>query len=319
MIQRLSHFSIISSILLAVFLLFSQSACDSIATSNPPLESTREECLNIPNCTSVVANQLTAIEGDGVHSLSLGCPDEAPNIHNMDVDQDRNVDVVVIDWQVDSVHALFRKRDPDQLGRYQVFLGCSPDPYEIGERFGGQYFGPLNVPDDPSDPPEDAPPDACDSSIPDCFNVLGARHKAGHLKTHKDDLVCPPSHPWYALAWVHAKQSIWISIHEDPVAKIRFEGRGDAFLVTNWSPTHDHHWQIAIACSGACDYAPGGCPNPHCKSGCRNDPGCRTIIPRKTECAGHTGNCWTTWEEQCPDGEQWTCDTVQFWTCCESC
>lgn len=303
-----------------VLLLMSPLGCNSVATDNPPLESDREECLNVSNCTSVAATQLTAIDGDGVHSLSLGCPDAAPNIHNIGIEQDRNVDITVVDWLTDSVHVLLRKQDPDQLGRYQIFLGCSPDPFVSGERFGGQYFGPLDLPaDDGSEPPESDPPNACNDNIPDCFNMVGARHKAGHLKTHKDDVVCPDHHPWYALAWVHAHQSAWISIHEDPVAKIRFTDRGDAFLVTNWSPTHDHHWQIAIACSAACDYAPGGCPDNHCKNGCHNDPGCKTIVPRKTECAGHSGSCWTTWEEQCSNGEQWFCDTVQFWTCCESC
>lgn len=318
MMKRLSPASGLLAALILFLILLGQSACDSLITFGPELESTRDECLEVPNCQSVKATELTPIDGDGVHSLSLACPEATPHLHNIGLDQDRNVAMVVIDWLEDNVHVLLRKQDPEKLGRYQVYLGCSTTPYTTGDRLGAQYYGPEGN-DDGTEPPESAPPDACRPDIPDCFNMVGARHKAGHLKTHKDDVVCPDSHPWYALAWVHAHQSDWITITEDPAAKIRFRGRGDAFLVTNWSPTHDHHWQIAIACSGACDYAPGGCPDSHCKNGCRNDPGCKTIVPRKTECAGHSGNCWTTWEEQCANGEMWFCDTVQFWTCCESC
>ncbi len=308
-------------VLLIILCLSVLGACSKSSSQEDPIVSSRDECVDVPQCTSVTATNLTPIDKNGVHSLHLVCPDEAPYIHNLDVDQDRNVIVEVFGLADDAVSVFFRKHDPDQPGRYQAFLGCSSIPFTKGERFNGRSFAPVNIADEASPAPDASytPPNACDNSIPACLNVTSALHKIGHLKTHKSDVICPNSHPWYALAWVSFRSSKAISITEDPFAITRFRGDGDAFLVTNWSAFHDHHWQIAIACSSDCAFSDKGCPNLPCKTGCRNDPGCKTIVPRKTECAGHTGNCWSTWEELCPDNEKWFCDTAQFWTCCETC
>ena len=161
-------------------------------------------------------------------------------------------------------------------------------------------------------------PDACDSNIPDCLNVLSKPHKIGHLKTHKEILKCPSSHPWYAV-WTSSTTSALVTVTEDPFAKIRFTGRGDAFLVTNLSPIHDHHWQISIACSTGCQFAPGGCPCGKGEFGCRSDPGCKTTISRTTRCTPDDASCWTTWTETCKDGKVWECNTTLFWTCCNTC
>ena len=311
-------------ITLVFTLLFFGDACSSLnqAQEDDIIFSSREECLDVANCTSITASDLMAIEGNGLHSLSFGCPDETPNLHNMDVDQDRNVSVMVLGYFDDAVHVLFRNVDPEKSGRYQVFLGCSTEIFTQGEQFSGRQLGPPNdLPDVASATPlpGDPPPDACDSDIPDCVNVTSRRHKIGHLRHEDSRLTCPDTHPWYALAWVHSHISGWVWIVENPFSATRFKGDGDDFIVFNASPTHDHHWQVAIACSSNCNFAPGGCPDPHCKTGCRNDPGCRTIVPRTTHCAGRSGNCWSTWEESCPNGETWFCDTASFWTCCESC
>jgi len=295
------------------------AGCDRVS-SNDSITTSREECLGVPDCTSVTASELSTIEGEGVHALHLVCPDEVPNIHNMDVDQNDNVIVEVFEWSENTVSIYFRNQDQGRMGRYQVFLGCSTEPYTSGERFTGRTSVPEGFSDVPSDAPTDAnfkTPDACNSDIPDCVNVLSQLHKIGHLKTHKSDLECPDTHPWYAV-WTRTVSSIAVSVTEDPLSKLRLKGRGDAFLVTNWSPFHDHHWQISIGCSAGCTYAPGGCPCGKGKFGCRNDPGCRTTMSRTTECAGN-GDCWTVWEETCEDGDVWTCNTTLGWTCCESC
>ena len=44
--------------------------CDS-ASSDNSITISREECLGVPDCTSVTASELETIEGDGVHTLHL--------------------------------------------------------------------------------------------------------------------------------------------------------------------------------------------------------------------------------------------------------
>lgn len=291
--------------------------CDNVS-SDDSITSTREECDGVPDCTSVVASELTSIEDEGQHVLHFLCPQEAPNIHSMDVDQNDNIIVEVMSYSENAVTVLFRKQVPEISGLYQAFLGCSTEPFAGGERFRGRGSIPDGLPDDPSEPPGRAirTPDACSNEIPDCVNVLSAVHKIGHLKTHKDDLECPDSHPWYA-AYTYSVTSGWVTIFENPASKLRFDGRGDSFIINNLSPFHDHHWQISIACTAGCTYAPGGCPCEGGKFGCRNDPGCRTTVKRETRCV--RGSCWTVWTETCPDGEMWTCNTTLGWVCCESC
>ena len=229
--------------------------CDS-ASSDNSITISREECLGVPDCTSVTASELETIEGDGVHTLQLVCPDEAPNIHNMDVDQNDNIIVQVFNWSENGVSVYFKNQVPEQVGIYQASLGCSTEPFSNGERFNGRVSVPDDIPDVPSDPPSGVnttnakfeTPNACDSNIPDCLNVLSVVHKIGHLKTHKDDLRCPDSHPGYA-AWNSSTTSRWVSVTEIPLDPLRFDGKGNGFLVTNWSAFHDHHWQISIACS----------------------------------------------------------------------
>jgi len=295
------------------------AGCDNVS-SNDSITTSREECDGVPECTSVEASELTAIDGDGRHVLHFSCPDEAPFIHNMDVDQNDNIIVEVLDWSENAVTVSFRKQVSEMSGIYQAYLGCSTEEYDGGERFRGRASIPDGLPDDPSEEPTEAnftTPVACDDEIPDCVDVTSVRHKIGHLKTHKDDLECTDSHPWYA-AYNYTVSSVIVSVTENPASKLRFDGRGDSFLITNFSPIHDHHWQIAIACSAGCTYAPGGCPCADNKSfGCRNDPGCRTTVSRTTRCA--RGSCWTVWEETCKDGTQWTCNTTLAWVCCQSC
>ena len=294
------------------------SGCDSVS-SDDSITSTRTECENVPDCVSYKASEITSIEGDGQHVLHFLCPDKAPNIHNMDVDQNDNIIVEVMSYSENAVTVLFRKQVPDLSGRYQVFLGCSTEPFVGGEQFAGRGSIPGGLPDDPSEVPTDEnfkTPDACSDEIPDCMGVLSKRHRIGHFKTHKDNIVCPDSHPWYA-AYTYTVSSILVTVTEDPFSKLRFDGRGDSFVITNLSPIHDHHWQISVACSAGCTYAPGGCPCEGGKIGCRNDPGCRTTVKRETRCV--RGSCWTVWSETCPDGETWTCNTTLGWVCCESC
>ena len=296
------------------------TGCDNVS-SNDSITTSREECDGVPDCTSVEASELTSINGDGEHVLHFVCPGEAPNIHNMDVDQNDNIIVEATQWSENAVTISFRKQVQEKAGLYQVFLGCSTETFMGGERFRGRTSVPDGLPDDPSEAPTEAnfkTPVACNSEIPDCVDVLSKRHKIGHLKTHKDDLECPDTHPWYA-AYNDTTSSIVVTVTENPASKLRFDGRGDSFLITNWSLIHDHHWQISIACSAGCTYAPGGCPCEGGKFGCRNDPGCRTTVPRMTECTSNHTNCWSVWEETCPDEAVWTCNTTLGWTCCESC
>ncbi len=301
------------------------AGCDS-ASSGDSITTSREECLGVPNCTSVAATEIESIENLGVHTLHMVCPDEVPNIHNIDVDQNDNIITQVFKWSENGVSVYFKNQDPERTGIYQAFLGCSTEPYTNGERFNGRSSIPDDLPDEPSDPPPGADitnarfvtPNACDSDIPDCLNVLSAVHRIGHLKTHKSDLRCPDSHPGYA-AWNSSVTSGWVSVTEIPFDPLRLDGKGNGFLVTNWSPTHDHHWQIGIACSTSCQYAAGGCPCGGGKFGCRNDPGCKTTMSRKTECTPDDSSCWSVWTETCMDGEVWECNTTLGWTCCESC
>ncbi|GJM15395.1 MAG: hypothetical protein DHS20C13_07220 [Thermodesulfobacteriota bacterium] len=303
-----------------LFTLIFISACDNVS-SNDSITTSREECDGVPDCTSVEASELTSIDGDGHHVLHFICPDQAPNIHNMDVDQNDNIIVEVLDWSENAVTVSFRKQVAEMSALYQPFLGCSTETFVGGERFRGRTSIPDGLPDDPSEVPTEAnfrTPVACSSEIPNCMDVLSKLHKIGHLKTHKDDLECPNTHPWYA-AYNDTTSSVLVSVTENPASKLRFDGRGDSFLITNWSPIHDHHWQISIACSAGCTYAPGGCPCGDKKLGCRNDPGCRTTMPRTSQCSPDHEECWTVWEETCPDGEVWTCNTTLGWVCCDSC
>ncbi len=314
--------------LLGAFFLFVISAltigCDS-ASSDNSITISREECLGVPDCTSVTASELETIEGDGVHTLHLVCPDEAPNIHNMDVDQNDNIIVQVFNWSENSVSVYFKNQVPDQVGIYQAFLGCSTEPFSNGERFNGRASVPDDIPDVPSDPPPGVnttnakfeTPNACDSNIPDCLNVLSVVHKIGHLKLHKDDLRCPDSHPGYA-DWNSSTTSFWVGVNEIPADPLRLDGKGNGFIIYNASAIHDHHWQISIACSTGCQYAKGGCPCGKGKFGCRNDPGCKTTMSQ-TECTPDDSSCWSVWSETCMDGDVWECNTTLGWTCCESC
>jgi hypothetical protein len=300
--------------------------CDSASSDNSIITS-REECLGVPDCTSVAASELETIKGEGIHSLHFVCPDEAPNIHNIDVDRNDNITFQVFNWSENGVSVFFKNQDPERVGIYQPFLGCSSEPFTSGERFDGSVSLPNIIPDVPSDPPPGAnntnarfeTPDACDSSIPECLNVLSGVHRIGHLKTHIKHYKCPDSHPWYA-AWNSSVTSGAVIIIEDSIfSKLRFEGRGNLFSITNLSLIHDHHWEIAIACSKGCDFAPGGCPCGKGKFGCRNDPGCKTTMSRRTECTPDESSCWSVWEETCMDGDVWECNTTLIWTCCETC
>ena len=309
----------LSAVLLLIGVLFAAGCSDS--SSNDSILSSREECDGVPECVSVTASELNSIAGDGIHVLHFACPDEAPNIHNIDVDQNDNVNFVVTAWSENAVTVKFFKQTPEMDAFYQAFLGCSPEPYTDEERFAGRSSVPDSLPDEASEPP--APenfrtPDACDAQIPDCVNKLTRRHRIGHLKTHKVDVVCPDTHPWYAV-YTDTVSSFSVTVIENPFNKLRIDGRGDSFFVTNLSAIHDHHWQISIACSGGCEYAPGGCPCGDKKFGCHNDPGCRTTVSRTTRCTPDESTCWTVWEEECPDGEQWECNTTLGWVCCQSC
>ena len=305
---------LILPILLALALI---SACNN-SSSNDSILSSREECDGVENCVSVETESMV-IAGDGIHVLHFNCPDEVPNIHNIDVDQNDNVNVVVINWNDDAVTVKFSNQDPDREGYYQAFLGCSDVSFEESdgvERFTGRTTIPDGIPDVASDVPHSVP-QACNESIPDCVNVVTKRHGIGHLKTHKVDVNCPDGH--FFARYTDHRSSGWVSITEDPFNKLFFDRKGMSFLVTNWSAFHDHHWQIAIACSSACQYADGGCPCGKGHFGCHNDPGCKTTMSM-TECdPNDPGNCWQVWSETCTNGDTWECNTTLGWVCCESC
>jgi hypothetical protein len=300
--------------LLLAFVLI--SACNN-SSSSDSLLSSREECGGVPACVSV-ETEFMEILGDGVHVLHFDCPEEAPNIHNIDVDQNDNVNVVVINWTEIGVTVKFFTQDPERNGFYQTFLGCSAVSFEDSdgiERFTGRTTRPDALVEAESEVPHEIP-QACDNSIPDCINVATQRHAIGHSKTHKIDVNCPKD--YFFVRYKDHRSSHWVSIVEDPFSSRFFDHKGMSFLVTNWSAIHNHHWQIAIACSSACQYADGGCPCGKGHFGCHNDPGCKTTEPRKTECAS-PGDCWSVWGETCSDGSQWECNTTLGRVCCESC
>ena len=187
--------------------------------------------------------------------LHFICPDEAPNIHNMDVDQNDNIIVSVIEWSENAVTVSFRKQVPEMAGLYQPFLGCSTELFNGGERFRGRGSIPDGLPDDPSEVPTEAnfkTPTACHKQLSvDCINVLSKRHRIGHLKTHHEEMRCPDTHPWYA-AYESSTSSPVVVVIEVVGNQLRFQDKGDSFYITNLSLIHDHHWQIAIACSAGC-------------------------------------------------------------------
>ena len=148
-------------ILLAVAFIIS---CNN-TSSNDSLLSSREECDDVPNCVSV-ETEFMELPGDNIQVLQFNCPDEAPNIHNIDVDQNDNVNVVVINWTEDAVTVKFFNQDPERDGFYQTFLGCSDISFEESngiERFTGRTTLPEGMPDIASDIPQSVP-QACNSS-----------------------------------------------------------------------------------------------------------------------------------------------------------
>ena len=126
--------------------------CNSVS-SNDSITTSREECGGVPDCTSVVASELTNIVEDGLHVFHFNCPDEAPNIHNLDVDQNDNIIVEIFEWSENAVTVYFRKQVQERSGFYQAFLGCSTEPYNGGERFAGRTSQLDDLPDDPSEVP----------------------------------------------------------------------------------------------------------------------------------------------------------------------
>ncbi|MEM7009768.1 MAG: hypothetical protein AAF462_11605 [Thermodesulfobacteriota bacterium] len=295
------------------------SSCSN-STSNDSILSSREECDGVPNCVSV-ETEFMELSADAIHVLHFNCPDEAPNIHNIDVDQNDNVNVVVINWNEDAVTVKFSNQDPDLDGFYQTFLGCSDISFEDSdgiERFAGR----TTLPDGRADVPSDIPhtiPQACNESIPDCVNVVTKRHAVGHARADKVDVHCPNHH--YFVRYSDHRSSHSVTITEDPFGKLYLDNKGMTFFVTNWS-FHDHHYQIAIACSSACKYVPGGCAcdgDDGAHFGCHNDPGCKTTMSM-TECdPTNPGNCWQVWSEKCIDGVTWECNTTLGWPCCDRC
>ena len=317
MILKRSVFLILPILLLLVFTV----SCDE-TSSNNSLESAREECDGVPECVSF-ETEFMDIPGDGLHVFNYTCPEENPYIHNIDVARNDNVNFVVMDWSETSVTVKYFAQDPESEGLYQAFLGCSTMKFDESdgvERFSGSATKPESIPDEPSDIPTDenfSTPTACNESIPDCVNVTTKRHAIGHLKTHKINVHCPKGH--FFVRYSDHRSSGSVSIVEDPASKNFFARKGMSFFVTNWSATHDHHWQIAIACSSACQYADGGCPCGKGHYGCHNDPLCPVTQPRKSECGfGHV-SCWDVWAETCKDGQQWECNTTLGWPCCQSC
>ena len=296
-------------------------SCDD-TSSNDSLESAREECDGVPECVSV-ETEFMDIPGDGIHVLHFDCPEEAPNIHNIDVAQNDNVNFVVIDWTETGVTMKFFPQDSSREGLYQTYLGCSPVTFEESdgvERFAGSATRPETLTEAASEIPTEenfSTPVACDNSIPDCVNVTTKEHAIGHSKTHKINVYCPKGH--FFARYKEHRSSHWVSVVEDPASKEFFARRGMSFLVTNWSAIHNHHWQIAIACSSACQYTDGGCPCGKGHFGCHNDPGCPTTQARRSECGFAHRSCWSVWGETCSDGEQWECNTTLGWPCCQSC
>ncbi len=288
--------------------------------SNDSIFSSREQCNGIPGCVSV-ETESKEIPGDGLHVLHFDCPIDAPYIHNIDVDQNDNVNVVVMGWSESGVTVKFFKQDPELIGLYQTFLGCSAEPFkQEGERFTGRSTIPESLPDTASEIPTEAnytAPDACDDSIPNCINVLTKRHKIGKLATHTVDVYCP-NKTWYA-RYKDKRSSHSVRVTPDLFTKLPWDSKGASFFVTNLSLFHDHHWQIAIACSGSCEYEPGGCKCGDKKFGCHNDPGCKTTTPRTTRCSPDQEECWSVWGETCSDGTKWECNTTLGWPCCSSC
>lgn len=290
------------------------------SSSNDSILSSREQCDGVSECVSVETESMK-IPGDGLHVLHFDCPNDAPYIHNIDVDQNDNVNVVVMGWTESGVTVKFFNPDPEHIGFYQTFLGCSSEPFmEEGERFGGRSTKPGSLPDAASEIPTEAnwkTPDACDDTIPDCKSVLTKRHKIGKLKTQKKDVYCPDK-TWY-VRHKDRVSSHWVRVTPDYFTKLPWNSKGMSFFITNFSASHDHHWQISIACSSSCEYAPGGCPCGKHKIGCNNDPGCKTTTPRTSRCTPNHQSCWSVWGETCSDGIKWECNTTLGWPCCQSC
>jgi len=307
-------------LVLSFLLVLAFAAGCNNSSSNDSLLSSREECDGVPNCVSV-ETEFMELAGDGIHMLHFDCPEEAPFIHNIDVDQNDNVNVAVYDYSESGVTVKFSTQDPELEGFYQTFLGCSTVSFEDSngvERFTGRTTNPDDRPDVASDIPHTIP-QACDLSIPDCVNIATKRHAIGHFKMHKVDVHCPKGH--FFARYKDHRSSHQVTVTEDVFSSLFFTRKGMAFIVKNWSVDHNHHWQIAVACSSACQYADGGCPCGDSGSfGCHNDPGCKTTMPRTTECdPDDPGDCWSVWGETCPDGKTWECNTTLGWPCCESC
>lgn len=122
---------------------------------------------------------------------------------------------------------------------------------------------------------------------------------------------------WYAGHWDRWRSSGSVEVWEDKLTKTYTDGEGSAFLVHNWSVTHDHRVQLAIACSPDCQYDPvDGCGG-SCTGGCHNDPGCRSYEHQTICDPEDPANCWTDWSETCPNGDDWFCSTVNYVLCCE--
>jgi len=92
----------------------------------PKLQSTRQECLGVPNCVSKEEDLMT-IAGNGRTSFMASCPENANNVWNWDIDHSMDVSASHVEENggILSLNILNHSSD---TGMFKVFLGCSAQP-----------------------------------------------------------------------------------------------------------------------------------------------------------------------------------------------
>jgi len=147
------------------------------------------------------------------------------------------------------------------------------------------------------------PPSPCNSGIQNCRVVTTDTIALNPWVTRAFDVYCPPKTPYYR-AWTAWRSSDWIGNYFWDIATTTNYAH---FTATNWDPGQAHGTRVSIACST--EPSPSTCFQP-------KDPGCR-IVDGTSELICPDENCgWSIWEETCPDGRHWYCNTALFVPCC---
>ena len=143
------HSFIVRSLLYVFSTALFSLACTPLLASDLAYDTSRvvayngNECDDVPDCQSVATDPFLLIEPDQTRSFSLHCPETHPYAWHWDAAHHEHILTNLVGHTFDS-RTFSAQNLADVPGNARFFIGCSTEPFDIGD--SGYMIGQGGLP-----------------------------------------------------------------------------------------------------------------------------------------------------------------------------